>query len=115
MGRAGLELLLGYRFPGNVRELDSMLESVAALSHEDPQTITEKDLRPLLQEDTRPASAAEALSMEDMERLAIERALRICNDNRTRAAALLGISRDTLYRKLKEIRTRNGVLKGSEP
>lgn len=114
VSRGGLELLLGYRFPGNVRELDSMLESVAALSHDDPQVLTEKDLRPLLHEDTRPATAAEALSMEEMERLAIERALRICNDNRTRAAALLGISRDTLYRKLKEIRARNGVLNGRD-
>jgi DNA-binding NtrC family response regulator len=45
----------------------------------------------------------EVLSLEEMERIAIERALRRCDGNRTKAAALLGISRDTLYRKAREL------------
>jgi transcriptional regulator of acetoin/glycerol metabolism len=54
-----------------------------------------------------PAPAAQAnlgdsFSMEQMERLTIQQALRVSAGNRTRAAALLGISRDTLYRKLRQ-------------
>jgi DNA-binding NtrC family response regulator len=106
LSRSALELLLHYAFPGNVRELENMLESVAALSREDPQLITEKELRPLLhggQSNEMPMMGAEPnLTLEQWERLAIERALRRCKGNRTRAASLLGISRDTLYRKLRD-------------
>ncbi len=97
-----MQLLLSYGFPGNVRELENMLESVTALSHDDPQTITEKDLRPLITqaEGSLVASDCTIATLEDVERVAIERAIRLCSGNRTRAAALLGISRDTLYRKM---------------
>jgi DNA-binding NtrC family response regulator len=40
--------------------------------------------------------------MERLEQLAIAQALRLCQGNRTRAASMLGISRDTLYRKLRQ-------------
>ncbi|MGZ4814682.1 MAG: sigma-54-dependent transcriptional regulator, partial [Terriglobales bacterium] len=100
----GMELLLRYPFPGNVRELENMLESMTALSHDDPQTITEKELRPLiaLASDPMLASDGTVTALEDVEHVAIERAIRLCGGNRTRAAALLGISRDTLYRKLRD-------------
>jgi len=99
------EALLNYGFPGNVRELENMLESVAAISKDDPQTITDRDLRPLLHQ---PPAAGDgwmegAMSLQQMEKIAIERAIRLCHGNRTKAAALLGISRDTLYRKLHDL------------
>ncbi len=99
-----MELLLQYPFPGNVRELENMLEGITALSHDDPQTITEKDLRPLVSQAAGPQVSAEGAvtALQDVEHLAIERAIRLCGGNRTRAAALLGISRDTLYRKMRE-------------
>jgi transcriptional regulator of acetoin/glycerol metabolism len=96
-------LLVRYAFPGNVRELQNLLESVAALSQEDPQTISDRDLKPLCASHG-PAPEEHAMALDEMERLAIERALRICQGNRTRAASLLGISRDTLYRKLREFK-----------
>ena len=99
------EALLGYGFPGNVRELENMLESVAAVSKDDPQIISERDIRPLLHE--APAAAGgwmeEGMSLQQMEKIAIERAIRLCHGNRTKAASLLGISRDTLYRKLRDL------------
>jgi DNA-binding NtrC family response regulator len=40
--------------------------------------------------------------MERLEQVAIQQALRLSEGNRTKAASLLGISRDTLYRKLRQ-------------
>ena len=102
---SAVELLLHYGFPGNVRELKGILESVAALSQDDPQLITDRDLAPLLRQASPQAHGEQggALSLEKMEHVAIERALRLCQGNRTKAARLLGISRDTLYRKVRDL------------
>ena len=107
--RSALELLLASPLPGNVRELENILESAAALSADNPQTITEKDLKPLLNTPAPSESSvpAQPLSMERLEQHAIAQALRLCHGNRTRAASMLGISRDTLYRKLRQ--QKNGV------
>jgi DNA-binding NtrC family response regulator len=104
--RPGLETLVHYSFPGNVRELESLIESAAAMSADDPQNITEKDLRPLLgDEPARAVLETSGCSMEQMERQTIGRALRLSEGNRTKAASMLGISRDTLYRKLRQYQT----------
>ncbi len=108
--RSAVELLLRYSFPGNVRELENMLENLTALSRDNPQIITEKDLRPLLDPagltDLPPAKGLEqTVAIESLEKMAIERALRLAEGNRSKAASLLGISRDTLYRKLREYRS----------
>jgi two-component system NtrC family response regulator len=104
LSRAALELLLAYSFPGNVRELENVIESAGAVSAENPQIITDKDLKPMLR--AAPPAAApsmnETFSMEQMERLTIQQALRVAEGNRTKAASLLGISRDTLYRKMRQ-------------
>ena len=105
VNRAATELLVRYPFPGNVRELQNVLESVAALSQADPQTVTDRDLKPLLTRAESPVASGQPMALEDMERVAIQRSLRLCQGNRTRAAALLGISRDTLYRKMRELKT----------
>ncbi len=106
VSRSALELMLASPFLGNVRELENVLESAAALSADNPQTITDKDLKPLLAGAASPESsvAAQPLSMERLEQLAIAQALRLCQGNRTRAASMLGISRDTLYRKLRQVK-----------
>ena len=108
LSRSASELLLNHGFAGNVRELQNVLESVTALSQADPQTISDKDLKSLV---SAPASTARfeehPLALDEMERVAIERSLRMCQGNRTRAAALLGISRDTLYRKMRDLKVRD--------
>ncbi len=104
ISRSGLEALLTHSFPGNVRELENLLESLCAVSTEDPQVITDKEVRQALAQAPAAVLTEVPLALDDMERMAIERAVRLCHGNRTRAAALLGISRDTLYRKIKEFR-----------
>ncbi|MGA7416045.1 MAG: sigma-54 dependent transcriptional regulator [Bryobacteraceae bacterium] len=105
LSRAAIELLLTYSFPGNIRELESLIESAAAVSANDPQVITDKELKPLLSGSALDPSSSAALSqpiaLEQMERITIQQALRMADGNRTKAASLLGISRDTLYRKLR--------------
>jgi transcriptional regulator with PAS, ATPase and Fis domain len=111
LARSATELLLNHPFAGNVRELQNVLESATALSQADPQTIADKDVKALLAQ-TAPGTATryeETLALDEMERVAIERSLRLCNGNRTRAAALLGISRDTLYRKMRDLKVRENV------
>lgn len=108
VSRAATELLVRYPFPGNVRELQNILESAAALSQADPQVVADRDVKPLLTPAGTPLSHEQPLALDDMERVAIERSLRLCQGNRTRAAALLGISRDTLYRKMRELKANGG-------
>ncbi len=109
--RPALDLLLAYRFPGNVRELENILENVVATSSADPCVINERDLRPLLARAAESGNgeplAASVQSLDELERRAIENALRVCKGNRTRAASLLGISRDTLHRKIREYAGQN--------
>jgi len=106
LSRAALDLLVNYPFPGNVRELQNILEGATALCVDDSQTISDKELKPLLNESAdfvAPVVTGEQpLSMARLERFAIQHALSVCQGNRTKAAVLLGISRDTLYRKLRE-------------
>ena len=89
-----------------MRELENLLESVAAVSADNPQTVTDKDLKPMLVggETIGPGTLnlGDSFSMEQMERLTIQQALRVSGGNRTKAAGILGISRDTLYRKLRQ-------------
>ncbi len=104
--RAAFNQLLGYSFPGNVRELAHILESAVAVSTENPQVITDRDLVPLLRPQGAtadlPAGVAADCSLENLERFAIRQALRIAGHNKSRAAELLGLSRGSLYRKLRE-------------
>jgi len=106
LSRPAFELLLNHPYAGNVRELENVLLSATAVSLENPQTITDKDLKPLLKDSGAPPlqtlTADQPLSMERLEQVAIQQALRLCEGNRTKAASLLGISRDTLYRKLRQ-------------
>ncbi len=110
LAHSAADVLVAYPFPGNVRELENILESATAVSRDDPQTITDRDLKPLLGDaasfPVTDGVPRESLSLERLEDIAIQQALHVCGGNRTRAAGLLGISRDTLYRKLRQARDR---------
>ncbi len=97
------EALAAYDFPGNVRELEHMIEQAVALVADG--TISGDDLlqTPTLYEDSpsgvRPSRAL-AQVVDDAERRAIEGALTDSEGNRERAADRLGISPTTLWRKM---------------
>lgn len=95
---------MAYRWPGNVRELRNSLESMMVLS--DGEMLTETDLPDRIRagaSDVGPTRQLPVgLSMEELERLAIQKALDQCGGNRTHAAGRLGISVRTLQRKLRQ-------------
>jgi len=98
-----LERLEGYSFPGNVRELENMLEALSVTLPPGRRSIRANDVRAWLRRRTvGPASARvhTHLQLDELEAWAIEEALRLCHGNKSQAAHMLGISRDTLYRKL---------------
>ncbi len=96
--------LLDYRWPGNVRELRNMLESMMVLA--DGELLTEKDLPDRILEAaaemSHPKDLPTGLTMEELEKLAITKALETCSGNRTHAAQKLNISVRTLQRKLRQ-------------
>jgi two-component system, NtrC family, response regulator HydG len=92
-----------YRWPGNVRELRNTLERMMVLA--EGEVLTEKDLpEEMMAASTDAATPKEMpanLTMDELERLAITKALEQCGGNRTHAAERLGISVRTLQRKLR--------------
>ena len=105
------ERLLNYSWPGNVRELRNYLERAAAIS---PTEIIEADetsgfgaehAARSTEPDARLAVAIAPVTLEELEREHILRVLKESDGNRERAAAILGISSRTLYRKLREYET----------
>jgi len=102
LSEEALNSLYGYSFPGNIRELENLIEGIIAVSPPDKKTISHKDLKAhLLWQEPTLISEHQILALDKLEKFALEQALRESNGNKSRAAEMLGVSRDTLYRKLK--------------
>jgi DNA-binding NtrC family response regulator len=100
-----LELVAGYPFPGNVRELENLLEALSVTLPSGRRSIRADDVRAWLRRrNVGPASTPvhPHLRLDELEAWAIEEALRLSHGNKSQAAHRLGISRDTLYRKLQD-------------
>lgn len=93
-----------YRWPGNVRELRNVLEQMMVLAEGD--VLTERDLPDTVADTAQnrpsPNAIPTGLTMDELEKLAITKALEMCGNNRTHAANKLGISVRTLQRKLQQ-------------
>jgi DNA-binding NtrC family response regulator len=104
---AAMKSLLHYDWPGNVRELENCIARAVTLG--DRRTIDVVDLPPAIrteQASTAPASPQDAASLSttalaEMERMTILRVFEQANGDKVLAGKMLGISRATLYRKLK--------------
>ena len=89
--------LQAHDWPGNLRELRNLIESLSATSSS--RLIDVIDLPPVIACGRRPASGDEE-TLRDRERAGILDALAECDGNMTQTARRLGISRSTLYLKL---------------
>jgi DNA-binding NtrC family response regulator len=94
--------LYNYHFPGNIRELENLIEGIIAVIPPGKNSITEKELKEHLLWQQPKSSEHQLLALDRLEKFALEQALRECKGNKSKAADILGISRDTLYRKLKQ-------------
>jgi DNA-binding NtrC family response regulator len=96
--------LLSYAWPGNVRELFHAIERMIVLSEGDQ--LVEADLPDEILESASgsasPRELPNGLTMDELEKLAIIKALDACDGNRTHAAQRLNISVRTLQRKLQQ-------------
>lgn len=110
-------LFLDYPWPGNIRELRSVVESAVMVS--DGDYITLSDLPMNLQNYAtghREEIGTKAIrNIEEGEKNLIEEALRQTNGNKAKAAEALGISTRTLYRKIEKFSLSQADVGRSEP
>ncbi len=96
IARDTLDVLMSYPFPGNVRELENIVQRALALGQ--GQSFTPDLLPPELSD----AKADVPLpTLEDVEKAHIRKVLAASGENKTQAARILGIDRVSLWRKLK--------------
>lgn len=103
ISQEAMTLLENYAFPGNVRELENILERAVAMCrseviqvHDLPPDLTEVELF------TYRRAGGALLNLEELEKDYIRHILQLTGGVRTRAAEILGIDRASLWRKIKK-------------
>jgi DNA-binding NtrC family response regulator len=104
--RKALELMMEYHWPGNIRELENVIERATVIDQG-----PEVKARHLPFCNIEVPISEEAQSLEDIEKLHIEKMLARHNWNIAKTARALAIDRTTLHKKVKKL----GLTKGSEP
>jgi DNA-binding NtrC family response regulator len=100
-----LPILMGYDWPGNVREVKNAMERATILSgHDDeirpihlPEELSRRSLA------QTPADPSADMTLKEVEREHIKRVLAMVNGNKSAASKILGISRLTLRKKLQDL------------
>lgn len=101
---AALKALTAFRWPGNVRQLENILERTSAFC--DDHTLRLKDLPPSLRETSQPAVTANlptglsGLTLAQLEAEAIRQTMTACQGNKSEAARRLGIAEKSIYNKI---------------
>ena len=107
ISREVMTLLLEYDWPGNVRELKNVIERAMLLDAE--EELLAEHLPPEIYKDGAAATPSSAqvlpnffpMTLREMEKIQIQRTLQQTGGNKSKAATILGISRQTLREKLK--------------
>ena len=102
-----LEILTAYSWPGNIRELENVIERAVALAigprilpHDLPAVLL--DAPPPVRAEKTESTPAELVSLKEMEQQYILQVMAATDWNYEKACRILGIGRTTLWRKLKE-------------
>ena len=95
-----MRLLLDYAWPGNVRELENSIEHTAVLAKRSNVEIS--DLPSAIRDAAAPIASESAGTIFENEKKLLQEVLEECDWNKKKAASQLGISRSTLYEKLKK-------------
>jgi DNA-binding NtrC family response regulator len=96
---AAMEALLAHSWPGNVRELEHVVERASLLARGEEIGVDDLMLRSRAE-----GQRLEEMTLEEVERYLIERALAAQGGNVSEAARVLGLSRSALYRRLASLR-----------
>jgi len=92
--------LSGYHWPGNIRELQHVIERAVIMA--DGLEITEQDLQLSPQRFGGTAPVPATLDLEEMEKMMVQKAIESHKGNISRAAAELGLTRAALYRRIEK-------------
>ena len=95
---AAMKTLLKHSWPGNVRELDHVVERAVIMAQ--GVTLRAGDLG--LHSNSEGSLLVEEMSLEEVERLLVKKALMGANGNVSEAAQTLGLSRSALYRRIEK-------------
>ena len=97
---AALDRLDAWKWPGNIRELRSVLQTLVALA-DTGDTIGVDDLPMAMRDEGAPPSGPVDQALADVAQDAIDRMLESCGQNVAEAASRLGVHRSTIYRRLR--------------
>jgi DNA-binding NtrC family response regulator len=99
-----MQVLMNYSWPGNVRQLRNAIDTMVVLSNGTKLTVADlpPDIRPAGGEVVGGLDNVAGIRLEQLEKEAIDKTLKMVHGNREQAAKLLGIGERTLYRKIKE-------------
>jgi Nif-specific regulatory protein len=113
-----LHLMQKYRWPGNVRELKNVIERAVVLARTDFIDADDLNLSSIAtageSADITPKSTFEPLSLDEIERRHIHATLRATSWNKSRTAAILGVERSTLDRKIRRYDLKPPVARADE-
>ncbi len=105
---ATMRILIAHSWPGNIRELDNVIERAMILGN--GEWITPADLPPAIRQDAESLPVvADNLkeAIHAYEKIHIENVLRRVSGDKRKAAALLGLGLSSLYRKIEELEIKN--------
>ncbi|HSQ83374.1 MAG TPA: helix-turn-helix domain-containing protein, partial [Desulfobacterales bacterium] len=100
--KESMDLLCQYGWPGNIRELENVIERAVALSNGPEITVGDlPDFISNLSIETYRRADSEIPNLEEQEKNYIKWVLDKCEGNKTKAAKVMGIDRVSLWRKIK--------------